>query len=87
MEKNLPEYYSKLVKNNLRRLKRDRGWTTKEMSIETGVSEGYLNSLLSLAVNKVPTIYMRGVICQQTDLEIQYFFEEHSEQDIQSEKK
>ena len=76
MEKNLPEYYCALVKKNLRRLKDEKGWTTLDMSRVTGVSEGYLNSLLSLKVSKVPTIYMLGVICENAEIPIEYFFEE-----------
>lgn len=65
-----------LVKKNLRRLKQEKSWTTKEMSIHTGISEGYLNSLLSLKVNKVPTVYMLGVLCEAANVPIEYFFKE-----------
>ncbi|NLW79901.1 MAG: helix-turn-helix transcriptional regulator [Ruminococcaceae bacterium] len=76
MKKNLPEHYTQLVKVNLRRLKQEKGWTTADMSRVTGISEGYLNSLLSLKVNKVPTIYMLAVICETAHVEIEYFFQE-----------
>lgn len=46
------------------------------MSEITGVSEGYLSGIMSKPVKKVPTIYMLGVICETTGVEIEYFFKE-----------
>lgn len=71
------EYYSKLVKINLRRIKKEQGWTIRMMAAKLNLSESHVSSLLSLKSSYVPQIHLLGRICDVVaDLDITYFFEE-----------
>ena len=76
MNKDLTSYYIKLIKMNLKRLKKEKNWTITKMALTLGLSEGYLGHLLSLKSNKIPSITILAHICEIANIPITYFFEE-----------
>ena len=78
MKQDLASYYTKLIKLNLKRLKKEKNWTITKMALTLGLSEGYLGHLLSLKSNKTPSITILAHICEKTNIPITYFFEEFS---------
>lgn len=76
MNKFSGEYYCRLVKKNLKKLKDEKQWTIVKMAQELGISEGYLGNILSLKSKKVPTIFLLGTICSKLNLNMNYFFQE-----------
>lgn len=76
MHNNLSNYYSNLVKKNLKRLKEERGWNITKMALILGLSDSYLGHLLSMKSPKTPSIQLLGSICEKVNLPITYFFED-----------
>lgn len=71
----LSDHYIYLVKYNLKRLKKEKQWTITKMSLLLSISESHLSHILSYKSNKVPSIYILGIICEKSNIEINYFFE------------
>lgn len=76
MHNNLSNYYSNLVKKNLKRLKEEKGWSITKMALILGLSDSYLGHLLSMKSPKTPSIQLLGSICEKVNLPITYFFED-----------
>ena len=76
MKNNLSNYYSNLVKINLKRLKEERGWSITKMALILGLSDSYLGHLLSMKSPKTPSSQLLGSICEKANIPITYFFKD-----------
>lgn len=76
MKNNLSNYYSNLVKMNLKKLKEERGLSITKMALILGLSDSYLGHLLSMKSPKTPSIQLLGCICEKANVPITYFFED-----------
>ncbi len=68
------EYYYKIVRKNIKRIRNERGLTQQDLADMTELSREYICDIENESRNKHPTISVLGRIAEAMDVHIVNFF-------------
>lgn len=71
---NNEEYYNNIVRNNIKKYRKEKGYTIIKLSKETNISKYYLSELENNKRKKNITIATLGKIADALETDIKHFF-------------
>ena len=76
MSKYSKEQLSLIVRVNIRKYRKMRGYTMQELADKTGLTHGYVRDLECLTIDKTPLLETIGKFADALEIDIRQLFDE-----------
>lgn len=70
------DYLSLIVRTNIRKYRKMRGYTMQELADKTGLTHGYVRDLECLTIEKTPLLETIGKFADALEIDIRQLFDD-----------
>lgn len=70
------DYLSLIVRSNIRKYRKMRGYTMQELADKTGLTHGYVRDLECLTIDKTPLLETIGKFADALEIDIRQLFDD-----------